>query len=165
MTSPVETNKRRNFSVFQIVSDVFKQKKYSDMEFEDEKRNLELKCEKDKINPSNPNSALVIGYNSEEIHEIIKEIKNCYENFTENELLSFKDQIHQNILFTFKTILKKIEFEKIDLDSGKSMEILEEKTTLTNIDTTLLTKLFSFEEFQKTYKENKMKEECLNNLE
>jgi hypothetical protein len=165
MTSPVETHKRRNFSVFQIVSDAFKQKKYNDMEFEDEKRNLELKCEKDKINPSNPNSALVLGYNSDEIQEIIKEIKNCYEPLTENELLSFKEQIHQNIFFILKNIFKKIEFEKIDLETGKWMEALEEKTTLTNFDTTILTKLYNFVEFQKTYKENKMKEDCLNNLE
>ena len=84
--------KKSNFSFVNLVQNVLKPK-YNDLETNDEKSILELNCKKDKINPSNPNSALILSYkNEKQIDEIIIEMKNLFEKFTENELLSFKEQ-------------------------------------------------------------------------
>ena len=101
----------------------------------------------------NLNSALVLSYkNEKQIDEIIIEMKNLFEKFTENELLSFKEQIIQNIIFCFKTIYKKIEFENVTIEVEKIMNEIQDAVTLTGFDTKKLREIYDFEEFQKILK-------------
>eukprot|EP01080_Neovahlkampfia_damariscottae_P010655 gene10655-3279_t len=144
-----------------MVQNVLKPR-YNDLET-DEKVKMDMKIKKDKMNPSNPSSALITGYNTTKIDQIITSLKEQhFDNFTKNELLSFREQILKNVKFCLTGIYKKIEFEKITIEIEKTMELIQETEILTGFDVKKIKEVYNFEEFQNVLKK---KEFILNSLE